>query len=110
MTDRISVRRTTENAETVRKARELAWVASLLIALSPAGYILALAIDEHPFDLIETTAFLAIPVVILVRLIVVAIQLGRDLEDHNHLATMTSWSYAPIYLAARLLGLAKNME
>ncbi len=110
MTDRISVRRTTENAETVRRSRELAWVGSLLIVVSPAGYILALASQRHPFNLFESAVFLALPIVVLVRLIVVAIQLGRNLEDHNYLATMTSWSHPLLYLAARLLGSAKSTE
>ena len=110
MTDRISVHRTTENAETVRKARELAWVASLMILLSPTGYIFALAIEKTPLDMFEGAMFFVIPVVVLIRLIVVATQLGRNLQDHDFLATMKSWPNPPAYLAARVFGLVKGAE
>jgi len=110
MTDRISVHRTTENAETVRKARDLAWVASLLIVLSPTGYILLLLAEQNPFDLVKSILFFIVPALLVMRLIVVAIQLGGNLNDHDFLARMEPWAYPPLYLASRLLGLVKNAD
>ncbi len=108
MSDHISVLRTTGNAETIRKARELAWIGCLMVAISPTGYVVAQLIEKRSFNPIESALFVGIPVLVLARLIIVAMQLGKNMNNHNFLVRMEPWRYPHFYVVARLLGFAEN--
>jgi cytochrome bd-type quinol oxidase subunit 2 len=106
MPDRISARRDIDNAEAVREARELAWISCLLIVLSPTAYIFYLMAEQSSLNSTETILLVVLPILLAVRLVTVALQQGRKLNDHAFLMRMDSWACSFLYLGARLCGFA----
>ena len=54
--------------------------------------------------------FLVLPLLLVIRLVVVAMQLGQNMSDHDFLIRMDSWSYPALYLAARIFGFAGSAD
>lgn len=81
-----------------------------MIVLSPTGYVFLLLAEQNPLALTESILFLVLPLLLVIRLVVVAMQLGQNMSDHDFLKRMDSWSYPPLYLAARLFGFAGSAD
>ena len=100
---KVELSRTIESAEVVREARSIAWIGCLVFALSPTSYIfyLALALDSMSFE--QVVLFVVLPGLLLVRTVIVALKLGRNLTDHEYLANTSIPRNPHIYLAKQIL-------
>ena len=102
-------------AETVRKAREHAWLLciGLTIAIVVFGVRFAVftsdaSIEYYSSNHLRPVLYIVIPLLVLVRTVVVAIHLGGNLKDPQFLITQETTRFSEWYLFKRILGLATN--
>lgn len=116
MTEQTRVERSIVASETIRKARELAWGALLVFPFLGAvifhGLNVGLSIGAINLFGLSDLVVLLIAALLLgflfLRLIVVAIRLGRDLRNTDFLQTQQPERFPSTYLIKRILGLSTN--
>ena len=101
--------------ETVRKARELAWMLSVIFVVVPIVAVAEIYFLRSPTDavvsvqdILEAAALGVISTAVLVRTVIVALQLGRNLADPSFLMRQAPSRFPQLYLFKRFFGVNTN--
>ena len=115
MSEKSTVGKAIAASEMVRKARELAWVLSAVFVVIPIVAITEIFFLRSPtkadaFDGNDVEAAIAafVSLALLLRMVPIAIRLGRDLNDPAFLVKQNTGSIAFLYLVKRFFGADTN--